>query len=290
MGDAPSTVNKHRYHLAGFFKWARAHEYMPPASDPLGTTRAMKIMPARKLRIPAQDFPALLDAAEHPKDRIIVALGLYLFLRGSEIAALRWSDYDMKNHEMHVKIEKTSQRDIMPVSEELDEELRIWALWYQNQQSGIFRQDWFIVPATVTHTGHEPVLVPSRPHPQGYRNVQRVLRAAGYAEEDGDLAGEGQHTLRRSGARALFDVRVEDGYDGALRQVQAMLHHTTGAMTEKYLGLDIDKNSRNKAIAGKAMFAKNLPTKEKARMKHMHLVKDQMVGGIEVPLPGVQAR
>ncbi|MEW2080113.1 site-specific integrase, partial [Streptomyces sp. NPDC013433] len=169
VGDAPSTVNKHRYHLAGFFKWARAHEYMPPASDPLGTTRAMKIMPARKLRIPAQDFPALLDAAEHPKDRIIVALGLYLFLRGSEIAALRWSDYDMKNHEMHVKIEKTSQRDIMPVSEELDEELRIWALWYQNQQSGIFRQDWFIVPATVTHTGHEPVLVPSRPHPQGYR-------------------------------------------------------------------------------------------------------------------------
>jgi integrase len=262
-GDAPGTLNKHRSHLGAFFKWARAHSFMPAGSDPLASVRAEKVMPARKLRIPAEDFPALLDAADDPRDRVIVALGLYLFLRGSEIASLRWRDYNAKSAEMAVTIEKTKQRDVMPVSAELDEELRRWAATLT-----IRRREDFIVPARVTQLGAPPILVPTRPHPQAYRNVQRVLEAAGYPVrgENGETLREGQHTLRRSGARALFDARVEEGYDGALREVQAMLHHATGAMTEKYLGLDLDRARRNRNIGGKPMFVKNLPTGAKLKL------------------------
>jgi integrase len=272
-GDADGTLNKRRYHLAAFFEWARANGYMPPASNPLSTTRAVKVMPSAKLRIPADEFPRLLDAAPTPKDRIIVALGLFLFLRGSEIAELRWQDVDYKSQEIHVTVPKTKQRDIMPISKELDYELRRWAVEY-GRQAGIVRRENYIVPASVNHLNHEPLLVPGKPHPQAYRNVQRVLELAGYQVrgENGESLREGQHTLRRSGARALFDARLAEGYDGALRQVQAMLHHTTGAMTEKYLGLDIDRQVRNSAIKGKAMFAKNLPVQERENMKHLAVV------------------
>jgi hypothetical protein len=66
---------------------------------------------------------------------------------------------------------------------------------------------------------------------------------------------EGCHTLRRSGARALFDDLVErGGYDGVLRHVSAMLHHKSTLMTERYLGLDVDVKKRNDLIRGKKMY------------------------------------
>ena len=60
--------------------------------------------------------------------------------------------------------------------------------------------------------------------------------------------------MRRSGARALFDQLVQDGYDGAIRTVQAMLHHTSVTTTEVYLGIHLDKKRRDEAIRGKVMF------------------------------------
>ena len=52
----------------------------------------------------------------------------------------------------------------------------------------------------------------------------------------------------------MFDELLERGYDGALRQVQAMLHHKSSTMTEHYLGIDLDVKRRNEALRGRAMF------------------------------------
>jgi len=256
--DGASTLNNHRAALAVFFKWAVASGNMPAGSDPLHGFTRNKVMPGKHLRIPASKFDELLNAAEDPRDRMMVALGLYLFLRGSEIQELRMRDVDLEHHEMHVMVEKTSQRDIMPICEELAQELRRWHREYRSQVAKLGPND-YLIPAQVMmpYQGTlRGVLVPGRPHPQGYRNIQRALERAGWAirDENGKSLREGQHTLRRSGARALFDERLKDGYDGALRQVQAMLHHSTGAMTEKYLGIDIDSYARNRAIGGRAMF------------------------------------
>ena len=88
--------------------------------------------------------------------------------------------------------------------------------------------------------------------PKSLLRLLGALRAHGY-----DIAGEGGHTLRRSAARALYDELVEErGYDGALRRVQTMLDHKHSMTTELYLGLDVDKVARNKALRGKPMFTR----------------------------------
>jgi integrase len=80
--------------------------------------------------------------------------------------------------------------------------------------------------------------------------VHRALKTLGM-----DSSKEGVHTLRRSAARARFDQLVSEGYDGALRQVQTLLHHANAKTTEVYLGIDIDVQARDDAIRGKRLFS-----------------------------------
>ena len=70
----------------------------------------------------------------------------------------------------------------------------------------------------------------------------------------GRAMGEGSHTLRRSGARALFDRLAESGYDRSLRIVQSMLHHSSVTITEKYIGVTPDQRSRDEIIKGQEMY------------------------------------
>lgn len=46
------------------------------------------------------------------------------------------------------------------------------------------------------------------------------------------------HILRRTAARQMFNALVETRcYDGALRVVQALLHHSTLESTERFIGM-----------------------------------------------------
>ena len=82
-----------------------------------------------------------------------------------------------------------------------------------------------------------------------YDSDKRPLARIGYSDK-----GSGEHTLRSSGARALFQRLREEGYDGALRRVSAMLGHKSVLMTERYLGLQLEKTQRNELLAGQVMF------------------------------------
>ena len=157
----------------------------------------------------------------------------------------------------------------MPVPGELDRELRRWLQAYQDDVRGPLEPDWFLVPA---HGAPTPFWDPAvKRWTAGYadRNlnpcrrvsgtssrVQDALTRAGYPVRDdyGRSAGEGVHTLRRSGARALFDRLAGEGYDGAIRTVQAMLHHESQQTTEGYLGLTMDVKRRNDLLRGRDMF------------------------------------
>jgi integrase len=56
------------------------------------------------------------------------------------------------------------------------------------------------------------------------------------------------HTLRRSAARQMFDALVETRHwDGALRVVQALLHHST-LETEQYIGLSTEILTRDEFL------------------------------------------
>ena len=261
MQWAPATRNLYLGNVRQFFAWCRVHGYMRRDADPTTGWRNAKIPRSEKLRIPIEHFNDLMDAASHPRDRAIIAMGLFTFMRASELQTLRIGDIDLGRSEITMTRHKTREDDVMPISSELNKELVAYLNWYRADQTHL-SANWFLLPAKEKvpwindpHLGRlvDPGIVASlKPltkvtHP--YRAVQRAMAQLGY-----DVGGEGGHTLRRSGARALADHLRGMGYDGALLRVASMLGHKDTRMTERYIGWELERSQRNEQIAGKPMF------------------------------------
>lgn len=261
-GWNPTTRNLYLSILRGFFAWCQRHQYMPRDVDPTDGWRNVKTEKKEGLWIPVTEFPALLDAAEGPRDRAIIAMGMFTFLRGSEISTLRVQDLDLERGTLEIWRHKTKQSDVLPVVTELAEEMDRWLSEYRRRQVFTLNPDWYLIPAKgplpmawdphlgkLQPTGEESVLRPGTPMGKPYECVKRALRHLGY-----EVRGTGAHTLRRSGARALFDRLRSEGYDGALMRVSSMLGHADTKTTEIYLGLRIERQQRNELLSGKRMF------------------------------------
>ena len=271
----PNTYNNRMSTWSQFFDFCIRRgfrgegRYVHPMGD---KRRYLKAPPGNKIRVPATKFQALLDATKTPRERMVVALGLYLFLRASEMATITLQDINLEDGEIQVTVHKTVDADMMPISAELDYELRRYLTWY-TEQLGVLHPQWYLIPRAYqvvvrnTKGRYSEVIEDERPWTfmptsqsiRLYEIVKRSLEAIGYEtrEESGKSSHEGVHTLRRSGARALFDDLRAQGYDGALQRVRSMLHHSSGAMTERYLGINMERRQRNDAIRGQKMFTIN---------------------------------
>jgi integrase len=260
-GWAESTRNLYLSYLRAFFTWARRGRLMAREFDPTDGWRSVKVPKVDRFRVPLEEFNDLLDAAPHPRDRMVCAIGLFTFLRGSEIMLLRVSDVDLDANSLKVYRPKVKEGDVLPISTELHAELVRWFNWYREDQ-GVVHQDWYLTPAKwPAKTGYdretgrifvtdEPAhLKPEVPIHRPYLAVQRAMAELGY-----ETHWQGEHTLRRSGARAMADTLRDMGYDGALLRVASMLGHSDVRITQKYIGWELEKELRNHAIAGKPMF------------------------------------
>jgi len=252
-----STRNVKISAFKGFFKWCKARHYIGHSNDVMFGWRMRSAPEKERTRIPVDEWVNLFGNCVHPQERIIFATGLYLFLRSSEQRLIKLKDVNLDEGTIEIYRVKTETRDTMPISAELDRELRIYLAWYASQHK--LEPDFYLIPARNRDLEYDPVnrrnvagsgtVCPTRPISMPHRIVQRVLSRAGY-----ETYGQGEHTLRRSGARAYFNVLVDSGYDGALRRVQSMLGHKKSMMTEVYLGLDLDRHTRNEDIIGNEMF------------------------------------
>lgn len=260
---APRTQNLYLGNLRQFFKWCRLHNYMAKDFDPTEMWEMTNDATHKEhLRIPVEMFAELLEAAPHPRDRMIVALGMFTFMRGSEMSLLKVKDIDMSKSTLRMYRVKTKDWDNLPISIELAEELTRWFNWYRADQ-GTLHPDWYLVPAKnpdlwkhhpVTHRLYKPEGIfssvkPEAPETKPYRAVQRAMRELGMP-----TLGEGAHTLRRSGARAMADMLREQGHDGALIRTASILGHKSTNVTAHYVGWDYERQQRNEMIAGKRMF------------------------------------
>ena len=254
-GMKPNSVNHRMSQLSNFSKWAVANRYVP--AHFVGTVRHIPVPKRPRLRIPVNEFPRLLDAAERPDYRITVAIGLFAFLRSGEIGTLKVSDVDLDTGFLSVLIHKTNDWDEMPICWDLDQELRRWFVEYARDIGRPLKGSDLLVPAHKRYAGWDQRpdtgnYQPDKKAIQLHRHVQVVLEAAGYPVE----TGEGVHTLRRSGARMLFDGLTEGrigdplARDDALRQVMAALHHKSLETTQHYIGVEADRMKRNRSIRG----------------------------------------
>lgn len=263
-----SMANDHNY-LKGFFDWAKETKRMSRDANPMyGWRRPRKIKRERN-RLHVSKFPALLDAAEArcERDRAAIALLLYTLGRDGEITTLRIRDLDLSAGYIRYQVHKTYQEDRVPICQELDDELRRW-LTYYTEQVGTLEPHYYLIPArktrgvkeeaipgrylAVEHLGLRPEKRMHSLHPA----VAPALKDIGFplVDEDGRKLGEGSHTIRRSGARALFDRLVSEGYDGALRVLMSLLHHSSVQTTETYLGLSADRRTRDELIRGRRLY------------------------------------
>ena len=255
-----STRNLYLNSLRNFIRWAHTMRYLERNYDPTEGWRNLTVPEEEQVRVPVEQFPGLLAAAPNPRDRAVVALGLYLFLRGSEVAHLRIQDVNFDDSTVNVYRLKTKQSDLMPMVTELREELLLWlnhwrATWGEPAPSDYLTPAMTKPALTWTQTGFPAPdiqgqqIKPQSPLSHSYEPVKRALAGIGYHQP-----GLGNHTLRRSGARALFDRLRGEGYDGALKRVSSMLGHADTRTTERYLGVGLERMQRNEMLAGKPMF------------------------------------
>jgi integrase len=253
--------------LKGFFKWALRTRRT--RNNPIADREAPRA-PKRTWRgIPVSKVPALLDAAKHPRDRMLLALGCYLIGRGVEFALLRVDDIDLDSGMIRYTIPKTYKTDSMPISTELDEELRRWLTWY-TEACGPLDPHWYLVPAknpprlgadrkVIPGTGrpipNKPISTPKRKGTQ-QRIAHAALNAVGFPtrDENGKALGEGMHTLRRSIARGLYFQLLDEGEPNAIEVVRAMGNWSTEKQVRDYIGLPAGHEVRNARIRGKRMF------------------------------------
>lgn len=260
--------------LNGFFDWGRKTKRIPAGQDPMVGTHAPSPDRKERPRLPVSRFPELLDAVPHPRDRVVLAMGLYLFLRQSELADIRLADLYLDDAKVKVRVKKKKKlfEDMMVINPALEVELRQWLTWYaKHGLAGPLRPDYFLVPSKIgARFARDPDsglftpkriqvdnLNPAEPIKQMERIAKRALHAIGF-DDGNDLLGQGIHTLRRSGARAWFDHLQQmepfvDDESGELvkapnypiRPVQTALHHSHQHTTELYLGLIPDKLERD---------------------------------------------
>src|SRR5690606_7647039 len=72
-----STLNLHLAILRALFRFAEHRRMLGRNGNPVAMHKGRKVADRPRLRVPVGDFPRLLDASQHPRDRVIVAIGLY---------------------------------------------------------------------------------------------------------------------------------------------------------------------------------------------------------------------
>ena len=294
LPDTTGSRNRALTALRGFFKFLERFEYVDPGKTSLllDDRKASKFTRQPKYYIPVSQFGPMIRAAgeRHAVDTITLALAFYTLGRQSEIAGLRLSDVDLVNQTLRLYRPKRKRWTTIQICPELYDELFIWLAKYSDA-AGIDpgrpiraiiqdHPDWYLVPRLdcIRQRGSagyyegkltEYRLNPELPQLRLEKLVKRMLDIFGAQTEDGKWVrhkGEGMHTIRRSGARAMIDYLAGQwGEDKALLMVSTMLDHETTTMTLLYIGRSLEQKRLNAYLATGSMYgdhgrAESLPS------------------------------
>lgn len=257
---APSTHNLYRTRMTVWMKWCLQRRYL--TRDIMLNVQPMLVPKKKRTRHPADVLLRMLDTTNCPRDRALLATALNTALRASEITRLRVGDVDLDAGYLDVKVKKTGDFDETPITSDLDRELRQWLTRYATDLGRPLAKGDLLFPHnggnSITHyeTGPDGERYPVR-SPRFWRTETRIPAPEKIVKKALEALGleshrEGLHTIRRSVARAYFDVASQEMGDvAALRETSSLLHHSSTATTEIYLGLDAEKNRRDRRMRGR---------------------------------------
>ena len=264
-GVGSITFNRYRSVLKVFFdyallkRWADINPF-----DAIGAARPDAKKPP--LMLNAGELVALLEHCASPVERIACSLGMNTGMRANDIRHLKIFDASLASGEIQTEIRKTRKLDVKPMTADLHREMVRWLDTYAEltglSDRGALPNDWLLVPTWrmdgprmrlrtgpwLDRKGREH----DGMHTHPWRLVQRPLARMGYP-----IKGTGFHTLRRSSARAFFEMlrASGEGRDHALMIVQDFLNHSDTKMTQHYLGLNQERAIRNTLLKDKSFLS-----------------------------------
>lgn len=265
--------------LRKFLKWCELGRVLPAGETDrlLANRKYRKAERLPKHYVPVEQFPLLIESAErHPSDRAVMALALFTLCRSGEIADLRMKDIDLAENTIRVYREKRKRWTDIGITPELHWELTKW-LGHMADELGYAsiyhlmttQPEWRVIPRlqpvhernaqgryVVDGTAYEMDPLNRQRHLE--RIVKRGLDVTGAQTADGRVVrhfGEGMHTIRRSGARAMLKHLSEAlGNDRALVQVMTMLDHENTQITLAYIGMNEERDQLNGWLRGNSMY------------------------------------
>ena len=247
-------------HQAAIPVQVRQGAWPPARCRSAGPRRADATEHKRRLQPSPAQMLAMLDHTDNDRDRCFIALATNTGLRAGEIVRLRVADVDLDQGLLRVVITKSGTEDLQPITLDLDRELRIWLTTYVWTCAGRCA-----MRTTCSGQGRCQVrLARSGGRVQGARahslelatrhgdDAPTARRTDRFAGSRAANQGRGRAHPQKGGSAGFFDSMVaEEGFDGALRTVSAMLHHKSSAVTELYIGLDAERRRRDERLRGR---------------------------------------
>ena len=208
-GVSNRTINKEVSYIRGMCRWAAAEKIAKPLM--FRTDRLPQ--PKRLPRVLSHDEAvAIVNAAENTLWRCFFALLYFLGLRLAEAGGLRWSDIDWTGRSLIIRQGKGDKCRLLPLEGELPGLLK--ALKDEKQPQ---RPDTYIFH---NQTTRRPLYC--------YGTLARAVKLAGVMKK------VTPHVLRHTFATELLRRSI------GLSQVQALMGHSTIAITQIYTHLNVD--------------------------------------------------
>lgn len=232
-----ASLNNNRAHLRAFERFLHSDGYLSRGQKPtanIDNAKVDSIPPLKDLILTYEQAADCFRVAEetHPRERIMLALGLYACMRESEVLDLRWKFLLDRDGDLSFYREKQNAWHTIPLMPPLARELELWRQ-YMEANFGEIDPEWFVVcgrkPPGGTRIGEE--VNPSWPVRPGDRVSRLDIVTKGIFARVGvrDLSRKGIHTLRRTGACMVLDHTRD------IRLVQRILGHKSQQTTELYV-------------------------------------------------------
>ncbi|OII61236.1 hypothetical protein BJP40_06840 [Streptomyces sp. CC53] len=263
VGRGPKTGTSYRSAINALFRYAKhkgwiRQELRCPKSPFRERGAPHEIAPTR---LQEDELGLLIEKAEHPILRCMIAVAASTALRISDIRKIKLSDIDLQTGDLYVWVLKTGRFDALPLTLDLEEEIRRYLAWYTKDSAIPTAERIYLFPGWSRRNAAGTGYVYYVPDPTKHcsymwatERLKALLVSCGIHLE----AGEAWHAIRRSVARIYFDrLRDEVSHDHALRETMVFLGHKNQETTERYLGLQAEVAARNTRLRGQRFLTRS---------------------------------